>query len=228
MYHYLKFLELPILYRNVLGNKYISQFVFKHLWLCEICNKFIDIQDTKNYICDDRKGQIFICNSCNSNILIVDRIHEMLPKYGEFLLSLIGPEFRIIGSLPLQCMLGERWEGSDVDIYTTLDVEKIKLPEGIKLIEVPKKVGYVKIPGVVKMWEVVGANIDIIQITDWDTIWTGIDFDFCKCYYDGTKCLAICPQSVKTKSCVTNYFRVRVDERIDKYRERGFKIEINE
>ncbi|GAG71100.1 unnamed protein product [marine sediment metagenome] len=63
-YYHREFLKLPIPYRNVLGSKNISKIVFKNLWMCEECNKFVDTQDT-TYICDDRVGQMFICSSCN-------------------------------------------------------------------------------------------------------------------------------------------------------------------
>lgn len=156
-----------------------------------------------------------------------ERLREITSD-ADAIISMLDEDTIIAGGLALQCILGEKWETSDIDIFTRLDTSKAQLKfKQFKWKPMPKKIGYVDIPGVVQIWTtttVDGVKFDLIQVTDFEKLWRGFDFDFCKCYFDGTNLVALHPKSVKTRSCVVERCRFRVPERVAKYETRGFKI----
>ena len=145
----------------------------------------------------------------------------------EHILNYLNNNTRIVGGLVLQVILAEEWT-TDIDIYTTLDINpnEIKIPG--KWSEYPNKIGYNIIPGVKRVYHDDQNNIDLILISDWETVFSGFDFDFCKCWFNGKDFGIENPESVIRKRCTVNFnsLRYRPTQRIKKYRKRGFIIDI--
>ena len=143
----------------------------------------------------------------------------------------------IAGSYILQIILGERWEGSDIDVYIT-HYNNTKPPNAEQLSNIVYKRKFYK-------------NKDILGVTEWsigkksDPIILQImhinslihhnltnfidqyDLDFCKVIFDGFKLNVMYPDSVKTRTSVYNRitdWNGRKEYRTQKYIKRGFKV----
>lgn len=147
----------------------------------------------------------------------------------------INPIFKIgktvlSGGLIVQTMLGEFWQ-SDVDIYTT-DAKAV-IEVLCKLhpywLEEPKGIGHsynneTEISyNVYRGTYVKGVIVEIMEVVDpVSGINNNFDFDFCKCYFDGTDFHALNPIALATK---THKGRTAITKgRTYKYEMRGFTI----
>ncbi len=140
------------------------------------------------------------------------------------ILNHLNQNTRIVGGLVLQTILNEEWK-TDIDIYTVHDVDELTL-EG-EWTEYPNRVGYILIPGVKRVYRDDQNHIDLIVISDWETVFSGFDFDFCKCWFDGKEFGMENPESVMKKHTVVNgELRYQGKNRTEKYEQRGFTIDI--
>lgn len=159
---------------------------------------------------------------------LTERLKQMTPEYNLILESFFKDTV-LCGGLVLQVALDEYWE-TDIDLFTTKDDLKSIGDHPFRVY--PR--GCTMIPGVKQCYSGVlenNASMDIIHITSLADLFSGFDFDFCKIWYDGTSLHMINREAVETKSCTVNvdadHMR-KPEERIKKYRQRGFKIKFLE
>jgi hypothetical protein len=171
----------------------------------------------------------------------VDRAH-----YDSFLSILKQQEAITAGSFPLQVFLGEKWEGSDLDIFMkmpkTLSGSLIhKFLEGIcysHKILTPDDMQnnhYAKFKSVHEYTLASGFRIQLICIdTNYmspESVISQFDFDFCKIAwcFSLDKLYITNRKSIETRSCTYNLKlnNNKSTERIHKYELRGFNVTIS-
>lgn len=154
------------------------------------------------------------------------RLKEITPHY-QLILDVLSPNTILSGGFLLQTMIGQKWK-TDVDFFTT-DYNLKSIGEDWEPISYP--LGYDVVPGVIKVYsgKLGEVKIDIVHITNLDELFDGFDFDFCKIWCDGKDIYAINMDSVETKTCTINkesWQLRKPKERISKYRNRGFTINL--
>jgi hypothetical protein len=134
----------------------------------------------------------------------------------------------ISGSFVMQTLLGEKWDNSDIDIYTlTPTTAKLRLKP--YLIEPwksksPKKNCYDSVNGIVEVFESTFKNGCIVQIIHCDCIWKALDsFDseVCMNAYDGKNLYIKDKENLFAKKMI---MKKSSPEREKKYASRGFQI----
>lgn len=185
-----------------------------------------------------------IMTSHLKNVLHENGDNPRRSTYCEEIMDLLSPYHQqtvLCGGLVLQLLVGKTWP-TDIDIFTSNTSIK-SLPFG-EWTQARKSSQYIQIPGVIDIYNgtipahgVQGSpeycppvHIDIIHISSLQELFLGFDFDFCKVWFDGIMIHVEDYESVRTRSCkVTgDRFLRKVDVRMEKYRGRGFTIELDE
>jgi len=159
-----------------------------------------------------------------------------LTEHADTIMDLLGWDTFLSGGLVLQTMLGERWP-TDIDIYTTNgDLSRFASLGPFKEVNPEKDefrhdFGYTTLNGVNQVLSATKeegeCKIDIIVVSGMMDVFSGFDFDFCKCWFDGEEFGAEEVDSILTKSCVTRRERNELRNypgRRQKYEDRGFTI----
>jgi len=160
--------------------------------------------------------------------VVVHNKLKTVTKLYKDVINLIDEKSVLCGGLVLQTIIGEKWD-TDIDIFTTeTDLSKFK---STGVWDKSLNAGYDCISGVTNVFRGHlhdGTPSDIIQITNLSELFNGFDFEFCKCWFDGTNIHAINTESILTKSCdAINWSGARnFEKRCEKYRKRGFTINI--
>lgn len=165
---------------------------------------------------------------------VTEKLRRLTPHYQGILDVLSPGTTEITGSLIVQALLNETWE-SDIDIVTT-DKTFCSLPFGKWLTCVGYTERYKDIPGLFNVinGEINGnggrsVKIDIIQVENIQNHIAMYDFDFCKVRFDGSEIHISNYDAIESKSCSvtrkSNRFH-NLNERVAKYRKRGFKITV--
>ena len=141
----------------------------------------------------------------------------------------------IAGSYPLQVLLKEKWEDSDLDIFCNNQEMMIGFNEFYKAYPLTpvKKTGYCLLfDQVVEYKTPTGFRIQVIYSKSLKSVTRDVfkrfDLDFCKVGFDGRQLLVDVPESIESRSCVYNYNKYAADlknyERMLKYEKRGFGV----
>lgn len=166
-----------------------------------------------------------------------NRLEEKGINFEQFIEWLKTNKAIIAGSYILQVLIGEKWKGSDIDVYI-MGYDYTPLPNAkLAYSEIYKPKNY--------------KNNDILRVTEWSigdkddpttvqimnispVVHSNLtkfidlyDLDFCKVIFDGSKLNIMYPESIKTRTsvynCITDW-NGRKDYRTQKYIKRGFKI----
>lgn len=141
------------------------------------------------------------------------------------------------GGFIVQTLTGDYWQ-TDLDIYTTdakaVIMELNKTNEWV----VPPKIVDRETAGsyegtyplttikVVYRGELLkGVYVEIIETADPFQTVKEFDFDFCKCYFDGTNFVALHQNAITSKSCQISQSKYD-EKRAKKYRLRGFTVNV--
>jgi hypothetical protein len=128
-----------------------------------------------------------------------NEIKERLSKYGLDILPSILTETKsvIAGSYPLQCIVGETWEDSDIDIYCKHRIAHEFIEEYLLSLEFVEKLEidipkiysrYVKITNYKIKHDGNEIILDLITTTVYNVVnhmELNLDIDVCKAYFDG-------------------------------------------
>lgn len=180
-------------------------------------------------------------NKTSNHLQIAMRLRKMGLRYRNIKgIFKIGTTV-LAGGFVLQTILGEHWQ-TDLDIFTTHAQQVIDELSKFGWVVAPKVVetrtpnisgpyaDYYKLRGIEKVYRgefVNGTFIEIIETRDPIQNIREFDFDFCKCYYNGSNFYAMNCQAIVTKTCWVAKDSVK-QNRIDKYKLRGFTINIGQ
>lgn len=141
------------------------------------------------------------------------------------------------GGFVLQTILGEYWH-TDLDIFTTNPKEVInELTKYCVWVTKPEILSSSynsynssnKMKNVYRGEIIKGVFIDIIECANPIENINNFDFDFCKCYFDGSFHI-VNPESILNKTCTVSYDKTSdktLNLRINKYKLRGFIINLH-
>lgn len=161
------------------------------------------------------------------------RLSEVTDQ-AEEILALLGWDTWLSGGLVLQTMLREKWP-TDVDIYTTNpDVTRFAALGPLEVVDPETDEfgnDYRSLDGVKTVLSCRSSDgnckIDVIVVTSQSAVFDAFDFDFCKCWFDGEQFMAEYPETVRSKTCITDRKGADLrnyEHRRAKYEERGFII----
>lgn len=133
---------------------------------------------------------------------------ELRDRLPGILIDLINPHCVLTGGFLLGRILGTNWSDSDIDFC----VDDLTENEYNKLTQIMHNIELYNINPhcVSRRFHVAHCNVGIISI---DYVITSrelsvaqfisdFDFDFCKCWFDGTRLGILCPKSIITKKTV--------------------------
>jgi len=158
------------------------------------------------------------------------KLQQLTPHY-QCVLDILSESTTVLsGGLVLQTLLQTSWP-TDIDILTT-DTTLSKLPIGTwtKF----ERTDYNAIPGMIGLVKgtipAIGGftiNVDIIQVKNIEEHIANYDFDFCKVSFDGEEFHIEDCDAVNSKSCVVKTSKTNLENRMTKYKSRGFKITVD-
>ena len=163
----------------------------------------------------------------NTNTLIVkERLDKMNVNYDLFEPILKADTTVISGGLITQILTDLEWK-TDIDIFTT-DKEVLTYFKEKRFIPTPLGINYGSSYNVYRFSVNKNITVDIIIVLDLMKAIGNFDLDFCKCWFDGEDFNVINSQSILTKTHDRPHLNktCNLEERIAKYRKRGFTIDM--